>query len=44
MPKKGIWHQVIALSEEAQVKIAENNEVESVFYEFKKEWSLVLED
>lgn len=39
---KGIWHQVIALSEEAQVKITENNEVGSVFYEFKNELALAV--
>ncbi|MEF2877603.1 MAG: hypothetical protein U0N90_04235 [Blautia sp.] len=31
--KKNIWHQVLALSQEAQVKITENLEVESVFYD-----------
>lgn len=31
--KKGIWHQVLALTEEAVVKITENLEVESVFYQ-----------
>ena len=34
---KGIWHQVIALTDEAQVKIAENLEVNSQFHEFEKE-------
>lgn len=34
---KGIWHQVLALTEQAQVKIAENLEVTSEFYELKKE-------
>lgn len=34
---KGIWHQVITLSEEASVKITENLEVSSEFYEFKEE-------
>jgi Ureidoglycolate hydrolase len=34
--KKGIWHQVLALSAEAQVKITENLEVESEFYELEK--------
>lgn len=32
--KKGIWHQTLALTMEAQVKITENLEVESVFYEY----------
>lgn len=31
--KKNIWHQVLALSQEAQVKITENSEVESRFYD-----------
>lgn len=34
---KGIWHQVISLTDEAQVKIAENLEVVSEFYDLKKE-------
>lgn len=34
--EKGIWHQVLALTDEAQVKITENLEVESVFHELKK--------
>ena len=34
--KKGIWHQVMALTPEAQVKITENLEVPSEFYEFEK--------
>lgn len=33
--KKGIWHQVLALTDEAQVKIAENLEVNSEFYELE---------
>lgn len=32
--KKGIWHQVLALTKEAEVKITENLEVESIFYEY----------
>lgn len=34
---KGIWHQVLSLTDEAQVKIAENLEVTSEFYDFEKE-------
>ncbi|MGN0333133.1 MAG: ureidoglycolate lyase [Lachnospiraceae bacterium] len=34
---KGIWHQVLALTDEAQVKIAENLEVTSEFFDFEKE-------
>lgn len=40
--KKGIWHQVLALTEEAQVKITENLEVESRFYDFGKEISVQM--
>lgn len=32
---KGIWHQVITLSEYSQIKITENNEVTSEFYYLK---------
>lgn len=34
---KGIWHQVLSLTDEAQVKIAENLEVTSMFFDFEKE-------
>lgn len=34
---KGIWHQVLSLTDEAQVKIAENLEVNSEFFELEKE-------
>lgn len=34
---KGIWHQVLALTEEGQVKIAENLEVTSEFYDLENE-------
>ncbi len=34
--KKGIWHQVLALTPEAQVKITENLDVASEFYEYEK--------
>lgn len=34
--KKGIWHQVLSLTEEAQVKITENLEVSSEFYNLKE--------
>lgn len=33
---KGIWHQVLALTEEAQVKIVENLEVGSEFFDLDK--------
>lgn len=39
---KGIWHQVLTLTEEAQVKIAENLEVSSEFYELEEELSVAL--
>lgn len=32
--KKGVWHQTLAITPEASVKITENLEVESVFYEY----------
>lgn len=35
--KKEIWHQVLALTSEAEVKITENLNVESVFYEYDVE-------
>lgn len=34
---KGIWHQVISLSDEASVKITENLEVTSEFYHLENE-------
>ncbi|MGL5694898.1 MAG: ureidoglycolate lyase [Peptostreptococcaceae bacterium] len=34
---EGIWHQVISLSDSASVKITENLEVNSEFYEFENE-------
>lgn len=34
---KGIWHQVLSLTDEAQVKIAENLEVSSEFFELDME-------
>lgn len=37
---KGVWHQVISLSDEASVKITENLDVTSEFYEFDKEVSV----
>jgi ureidoglycolate hydrolase len=40
--KKGIWHQVLALTPEAQVKITENLEVSSEFYDFDKPLRVVL--
>lgn len=33
--KKGVWHQVLALTPEAQVKITENLEVDSEFYHYQ---------
>lgn len=34
---EGIWHQVISLAAESQVKITENYEVDSEFFEFEKD-------
>jgi len=42
--KKGTWHQVLSLTPEEEVKITENLEVESVFYEFEKEKRVALSD
>lgn len=39
---KGIWHQVLSLTDEAQVKIAENLEVTSEFYDLECEVSVGL--
>lgn len=33
---KGIWHQVLSLTEKAQVKITENLEVSSEFYQLEE--------
>lgn len=33
--KKGVWHQTLSLTPEAEVKITENLEVQSVFYEYE---------
>lgn len=40
--KKGIWHQVLSLTPEAQVKITENLQVSSEFYDFDKPLKIVL--
>lgn len=40
--KKGTWHQVLALTPEAEVKITENLEVESVFYEYAEPKGVTL--
>lgn len=37
---KGIWHQVLALTDEGQVKIAENLEVYSEFFDLESEISV----
>lgn len=34
---KGIWHQVLSVTDEAQVKICENLEVNSEFYDLEQE-------
>lgn len=40
--KKGIWHQVLSLTDEAQVKIAENLEVNSEFFDLEEPVQIVL--
>ena len=42
--KKGIWHQVLSLTEEAQVKITENLEVTSEFYDQEKQIGIMAEE
>lgn len=39
---KGVWHQTLALTPEASVKITENLEVESVFYTYEKPKRVLL--
>lgn len=39
---KNIWHQVLSITEEAQVKITENYEVHSEFYELTHEITLQI--
>ena len=40
--KKGVWHQTLTLTDEASVKITENLEVESVFYDLREPVSAYL--
>lgn len=40
---KGIWHQVLSLTDEAQVKIAENLEVTSEFFDLEREVEVKVE-
>ena len=40
---KGIWHQVLFLTDEAQVKIAENLEVTSEFFDLEREVEVKVE-
>lgn len=40
--QKGIWHQVLALTLEAQVKITENYEVSSEFYDLSKPVQVIV--
>lgn len=40
--RKGVWHQTLALTSEAEVKITENLEVESVFYEYENAKSVMI--
>lgn len=41
---KGIWHQMITLSKETLVKITENDEVNSEFYDFPSEFTCFVEN
>lgn len=38
----GVWHQVISLAAESQVKIAENYDVSSEFFEFENDISAAV--
>lgn len=40
--KQGVWHQVLALTPEAEVKITENLNVESIFYEYTEAKSVMI--
>lgn len=40
--KKSVWHQVLSLTDSAQVKITENYEVTAEFYELKEPISVVV--
>lgn len=40
--KKGVWHQVLSITDEAQVKITENLEVASQFFELEKEIEILI--
>lgn len=40
--KKGVWHQVLSLTSDAQVKITENNEVSTEFYNLEKTVKVVV--
>jgi ureidoglycolate hydrolase len=39
---KGVWHQVLSLSEEACVKITENSEVTTEFFHFENEIKVLV--
>lgn len=39
---KGVWHQIISLSDSTVVKITENQEVDSIFYDLNDSLSIVL--
>lgn len=40
--KKGVWHQVLSLTPKAEVKITENLEVESEFYEYDEAKTVLI--
>jgi ureidoglycolate hydrolase len=43
MLHEGVWHQVMALSDRARVKITENNDVTSETIRFKRPFNVVLQ-
>ncbi len=41
--KKGIWHEVITISERSKFKIVENNEVQTEFYNLKSDFTFFVD-
>jgi len=40
--KKGVWHGILVLSETAEIKITENFEVESIYYNLEKPLNIYI--
>lgn len=41
--KRGVWHEVISISEKSRFKIVENDEVPCEYYELKKRFGFFLD-